>query len=118
MSKPSFDQFHLALLHESERQRFGIPLDTVGAFQILRDETSARKYYQAWTPTFGPRPIGRGRPNTAQQKQRTALGWVMLVVVVLISIAIVVVAGSALYSLVTNGAKPGQLSFPDWWKPW
>lgn len=117
MAKPSFQAFSDALLHEADRRRVGIPLDTVGAFQILRDENTMREYYRAWTPTFRALPRPRARPNTAEQRKRTAIGWAMLGVVIAATIAVVVIAGGALFNAVTGGTHPGGITLPDWWKP-
>jgi hypothetical protein len=117
VAKPSFQAFSDALLHEGSRRDLGIPLDTIGAFQVLRDENSMRDYYRAWTPTFRALPRPRVRPDTAQQRKRTALGWVMLVIVAAVSVAVIVTAGSALFGLFTGGAQPGGITLPDWWQP-
>lgn len=119
MTKPTFDQFHLALLYEAERAKLGIQLDTVGAFQLLRDEVALMSYYSSWEPNYGKlRKQRRRLPPGPHELKRNIGGWAMLVVFTALTVYVLGVAGQALMQVFIMGTEPGQIPWPDLLKIW
>jgi hypothetical protein len=114
MTKPTFDQFHLALLYEAEREKLGIQLDTIGAFQLLRDEVALMSFYSNWEPTYDKVRRQRKRlPPGPHELKRNIGGWVMLVVFTAVTVYVLGVAVQALMQYFIVGGEPGQISIPE-----
>lgn len=114
MTKPTFDQFHLALLYEAEREKLGIQLDTVGAFQLLRDEVALMSYYSSWEPTYSKLKKQRKRlPPGPHELKRNIGGWLMLVFFTALTVYVLGVAAQALMQVFIMGVEPGTISLPD-----
>lgn len=114
MSKPTFEQFHLALLYEAERQKMGIPLDTIGAFQLLRDEVALLNYYSAWAPIYSkPKKQRKRLPPGPHAEKRNVGGWIMLVIFTALTVYVIGVAAQALMKIFIMGVRPGEISLPD-----
>lgn len=115
-TKPTFEDFHIALLYPQRRDELGMRIDGAEALRLVGDEDAARAFYDRWTPTKPRRKPKPAKINARELPTMSELGsrrvrfgsLLMIVPITAIAGAVALFAGTAVYETWINPPQPGE----------